>query len=268
MADPLIDYLKPGYPKTQNSAQSYVTSLEYVGPKSILEAAEPPTNTKWGDYDGRVTGSEFDPFEQTDDNPNPTVVMRVTCEYFYDAGEASGSGGVGTPAEESHEIEWVSVERPMLEHPQFRVGGGGANALTNQDVVDIELWRNEPSPDLRKVYKYTAPSASGEPTEFELTTNGKLFAAGILLGIETYPDFAPVARKTTAYTDGPPSESNAGLRDEPPNSFLGLPSGYEWRKSADRAIMSDGRNKWDRSEEWMGAEKVLVDRKTIYWTAS
>lgn len=263
MADPLNAYRRPGYPQFVNDERSYKTTIVYVGEYDTLEAAEPPANTTWGDYDGRVTNTNLVPIEGTSPRQGE---LTVNVEYFYEAGDQSGGGGTGTAAEVTHEVEWVEIWRPLLEHPQFAPGAGGANQLTDADLTAIEAWKNEQDPDLRKDYRYTIQSASGAATEAELSTNAKLLAKGILIGQEQWPDFAPVARRTTTYTDGPPSTSNAGRKDTP-SSFPNLPAGYEYRKSADRNVQTGGRNTWSRVEEWTGAYKVLIDRDAVYWDA-
>lgn len=251
-AESILTYKKPGFPKTTNSEKSYQTTIEYVGPLSTLAAAEPAANTVWGDYDGLVSGSNLSPIDGTDQ-----AELTVTTEYNYDG----ASGDAGTSREVAYEVEWVMFQRSMLEHPEFRPGGGGAYMLTDRDVIDIEYWKNDDDPGRRELFLYRNPSNDVTET---LSDNATNFCKGLNMGIENYEDYSPIVRRTTTYVAGLPGDSDAGEKDEPPN-FSGIPTGYEWRKSADRAVRAGGQTRWEKVEEWTGAKKVLVDNKHIYF---
>jgi hypothetical protein len=53
-AESILTYKKPGFPKISKTERGDQTVIEYVGPQSTLEAAEPAMNAAWGDYDGIV----------------------------------------------------------------------------------------------------------------------------------------------------------------------------------------------------------------------
>jgi hypothetical protein len=252
-AESILAYKRPGFPKTSNSEKSYLTTIEYVGPLATLSDAEPDTGAAWGDYAGIVTGTVLSPIEGT-----TQAELTVTCEDSYDG----SGGGSGSAREISYEVEWVMFQRPLAEHPVFRTGG--AHALDATDHADIAAWRDEPDPTLKGAYKYNELALTGSGSEAELSDAAIMFAKGIELGMESYEDYAPVIRKTTTYVGGLPGASTAGEVETGP-TFTGKPSGYEWRKSADRAIRQGGQTRWERIEEWIGAEKVLIDRNTIYW---
>jgi len=252
MADPLIEFKKPGFPKIYTSEKSIQTVIDYVGELTDLETGEPAIGTVFGDYVGVVTATNLSPIEGT-----LYADLTVTVEEAYEP------TGAGTPQEVSTEIDWVMFQRSMLEHPAFRLGGGGTYALTIDDIIDIEGWKNEPDPDLKKVYKYLG----GTPEykyEIELSANAQKFADGINLGLETYEDYAPVARKNTTYVGGPPSATEAGTKVTP-TGITGLPTGYEWRKTADRSTRAGRASRWVKTEEWTGAIKVLTDKSVIYF---
>ena len=248
----LYDYRKPGFPKTTNSEKSYKTTIEYVGPSTTLASFEPANGTVWGDFDGVVSNTTLSPIEGTSKSE-----LTVDVEFFYDGAE----GSAGTLREISFEVEWVSFERSMLEHPAFRLDGGGTYELDEEDIAAIERWKNQENLEFKKDYIY-----EGDTSPQDLSTAAAMFAKGINLGIETYEDFAPVIRKTSTYVGGNPGESTAGEKESPP-TFSGKPDGYEWRKSADRAVKSGGQSRWDRVEEWVGADTVLTDKNAVYWTA-
>lgn len=247
--------LQEGFPKITNDERSYRTQLRYIDDYWKLEQFNPPANSTWGLYDGRVASSRLDPITGT----NPLKgILEVTCEYFYDS-SVNASGG--TAREVTFEVEWVMFQRSMYEHPEFAIGGGGTYQLTSYDIAGIEAWKNQTDPALRERYLWQG-ATSPQP----LSTNAKMFARGIELGQEFYEDYAPVIRRIINYTGATPSSTDAGDKGGEP-SFPGKPSGYEWRKIADRAVQVDGQTRWNRVEEWIGAEEVLTDKANIYWTA-
>jgi hypothetical protein len=256
MADEsILTYKKPGFPKTDNNDKSYQTTIEYIGPLATLASAEPATNSAWGEYDGVVRSSNLSPIEGTDQ-----AELTVICEFDY----ATPTNAPGEEKEVTLEVEWVMFQRSLFEHPEFT--NGGTYALDNQDYADIQAWINEQNPTLKAAYKYNELELTGSGTEAELSAAAKKFVDGLnILGEPgSYEDYAPVIRRTTTFLNGLPDESDAGLKGEEP-TFSGKPDGYEWRKSADRAIRAGGQRRWERTEEWMGAIKVLIDRDTIFY---
>lgn len=250
-AESILTYKRPGFPVVTDSEKSIQTDIEYVGPTATLESAKPAVGAAWGDYLGTVSASSILPTENT-----AYSVLSVTVRKDFEA-----SGG-GVAREVNYEIEWVMFQRSLFEHPVFRTGG--AHALDATDVADIEAWRNETNPTLKAAFKYNELAVTGSGSEASLSAAAQKFCEALNLGIETYEDFAPVARKVTLFAGGPPGTSVAGAKDAPP-SLPGLPTGYEWRKSADRSVRAGGQRKWERVEEWTGAIKVLVDKNTIYF---
>lgn len=258
MADEsIITYKKPGFPKITKSPSGVQTVIEYIGPTSTLEAAQPDRNATWGEYAGIVRTTRF---EGIDNSDHSTLV--VTMEATFDA--TSGATTPGTVQEITYEVDWVLFQRSMFEHPAFAVGQGGLYALTSEDIVAIDLWQNGTNRDEKKVFKYLPVEDSA--TYETLSTNAKYFARGLQLGQETYEDYAPVVRRTTKYSDGQPSTTDAGLVSVPP-FFAGRPTGYEWRKTADRSVRTNNDTQWNQVEEWTGAKKVLTDRLNLYWAA-
>lgn len=259
-AESILTYLKPNFPETETGAQGTRTRLEYIGPDETISAEKPAEGATWGDYSGTVESATDNPVSgSTPLQRELTVVMVAEYESPDDAtGEEAGT---------SREIEWVPVQRSMFEHPQFIPGGGGANQLSLTDIANIEAWKNNKKFPTRKAAYQYPDRYSNDPGEqvywADLSANARLFAKGILLGVETWEDYAPVARKTTVFVNGPPIESKAGEKDRP-TGFSVLPDG-EYRKSADRGLQADAKNKWSRIEEWTGAVKVLVDKKKVYW---
>jgi hypothetical protein len=254
-AETIINLKKPGFPVDSSTGDRDSLRIEYVGLKADLESARPSYGDDWGDYPGDVVMTEIQPSE------NPLIATLVVEVSSPPSLEDSTTGEA---KEVTYEIEWVAVSRGLREHPQFRRGGGGANELSKQDLIDLEFWQNELDPDLKKDFKYNPRPPDETPDETELTENAKLFASGLLEKIEEYEDFAPVLRKTVTLVGGPSGTTQAGQKDEPA-AFPGKPTGYEWLKTADRSVNSGGRKRWQRVEEWTGAKKVLLDKDEIFW---
>jgi len=255
-AESIIGLRRPEFPKTESTESGLTTRIEYIGDTTTILAALPLLSAAWGDYPGLVKTANSHPTENT------AITIAVVTTFLEIDNENTDEGEL---VSETFEIDWIPVERPMKEHPQFAIGEGGANALTARDIVDIDRWKAETNtPELREVYKYHDKTSAGG--EFvTLSTNAKLFARGIEIGFDIFIDRAPIARRTGKYRGGPPPEGQAGLK-ETPAGFPNLPANYEWRKSADRATRSGNDSDWDRDQEWEGAVKVFFDSAQVYWS--
>jgi hypothetical protein len=259
MADEsILTYKKPGFPKETLAGNGYSTTIEYIGPTSTLEAALPAIGATWGEYTGYVQTREMEPVEGNAGYSE----LKVVVSY-----EFSGTDSTfGTARETTFEIEWLAQSRSLVEHPKFQTGG--TYALDNQDLIDLGFWQDEPDATLKAAFKYNELAATGSGDIAELTSAAKMCAAGILLGYEYWDDFVPVLRKNTTYLGGPPNASEAGDKASgAPAGFPTVPTGYEWRKSADRSIRAGGQNRWERAEEWVGEKKVQIDKSNVYWSA-
>jgi len=240
-AEPLIDFLKIGYPIPAVSAGNYTTELVYIGPYADLASDAPAIGQPWGDYIGVTDLVRLEPLPGT--NPAKGELFVTIVHSF----ESTSSDGTGTADESTHEIDWTVVNRPLMEHPEFQEGG--FYSLEESDFPLIAAWEDDKS-----------------DTNFDaLSSNAQKYAKGILIGLTTYDDYAPIATLTTGYINGPPPSSSAGSKDNPPSSFPNLPTGYEWRKAADRSLRAGRKNRWERVESWEGAKKVLVDKNELFY---
>jgi hypothetical protein len=242
-SESIISYKKLEHPSYRVSDKSVRTDIEYVGPFSTLNATlsgELKRGLTWGDYPGRVTDIDIKGIEGTDLGE---LTVGVELEVPSD-GDFGFNGGVLVSV--AYEIDWVVVGRPLIEHPNF--SSSGSKRLTDEDLEKIATWEDEKTPENFSV----------------LSDNAKYYATGIMKGISSYDDFAPVLSKTTTYVGGPGPTSSAGMKDNPAG-FPNRPSGYEWIKSADRSLRSGTRDKWDRTEQWTGAHAVLVDKNGLYY---
>lgn len=249
MPDPLINFIRPEFPKIEFTESGIVTRIEYIGLTSEIVDDLPAPGATWGDYAGQVKSSSYEPTE----DPDVTVAM-VSVEQSIDNTETEPGELVAI----SYEIRWLTIERSMYEHPAFNEGG--EFVLSKGDIYDIEKWKApENRKDLHDAYKY---DENGYETE--LSANAKMFCRGIELGLETFEDKAPTAIKISEYVNGPPPTTDAGLKEDPDN-FPNLPDGFEWRKETADSTRSSGATKWNLTEEWLGAKKVLFDRLNVYW---
>ena len=71
-------------------------------------------------------------------------------------------------------------------------------------------------------------------------------------GIDSYLEPAPIARRTTFFAWIIGVGGLLGFKQTPAFTRVAIPSGYEWLKTADRAILRPGAI--ERVEEWTGAK--------------
>ncbi len=103
-----------------------------------------------------------------------------------------------------------------------------------------------------------------DKTHTVTSSNATKYVDGRNRGIDSYDDYAPTLILTTPYFNGPASNSEAGLLDEP-TGFNNKPTGYEWVKSADDCVSTGRRNRWERVEQWTGGKKILVDKNKLHY---
>jgi hypothetical protein len=243
MSTPLDTYLRPGGARFSESDRSASYSFEYVGPTSTLAASQPATGETWGDVPGFVT--RVDPIPL---GVSGHTLLTVVVEDKY--GETAT---VGVVTEVAYELEWEPVYRPLFEHPGFNTGG--SNPLTFEDLIDVGFWTD------KRVYKFRDENG----VQRTLSANAQRYARYVARNVESYRDFAPVARKTKTYAGGPPSSASAGAKTTLFSGFPNAPAGtWEWLKTADRGLRAAGQRNWTGAEELTGATKVLIDNTTLY----
>jgi len=264
MPDPLIDYLREGFPKPTDTAEGYQTILEYIGPEEdlfgVITKGQP-----WGDYQGVVEDLTGEPITGT--TPLLTILSVRMMRKFGDDPDVAQQEG--TELETKFEIDWVDVSRPFIDHPEFATGG--AFALGTTERLECLKWDEMDVPEFKEAYKfYPGRYSDWQGTEDELSilsgTNATKYADGRLLGIEYFVEKVPVLRKSTTYVDGVPPQGGAGNKEDPPDFPAGLkPGGYEYIRSTDRSIGNGKQNEWQRDQEWLGGKKILVDSKNLFY---
>lgn len=164
-----------------------------------------------------------------------------------------------------YEIEWVQLEKALRQHPAFA-------EFTPTDWTAIDLWEKETDVAARAAFQYwnrdkeglavgdlQTLGASAEPDK-----SPQVYAKLRLLGVESFLEFAPVARKTSRYRgNSAPATDDAGTKvgSDP---FDGVPADYEWLKTADRSSKQGFGIEWLRQEEWTGAVTILLDKREVF----
>lgn len=137
-------------------------------------------------------------------------------------------------AESIMEVEWMEVQKPLAQHPDF--AGEAPGGLAPSDIAAVEKAISEGTalPDLGPlVEKYYIRRRRGQ---------------------ESYVEYAPLARQTT-YHAAKPTTGQCGTISDPPSEIK--VSGYQYLKTADRALKQ--ARKWERIQEWTGAREIDED---------
>ena len=158
----------------------------------------------------------------------------------------------------SEEIDWVTLEKPLETNPVFNEETG-RYWLTYDDLVDIEFWKQEKRPDLRKLFQYLPEDAVSDDDAVELSDNAVVFCQKLLRGGEVWRAFYPVYRKTEVVLFHPAAGTCGMIQDPPGAAGVNYPPGYVWMKTADRAVRSSRRGRWERIQEWTGAQAWDAD---------
>ena len=164
------------------------------------------------------------------------------------------------------EIDWVEIQKPLYQHPMFLAAG--AKALTDADRIHVEWWEACPDAEVKAAFAYFNNNAqfisidggevNASARSIALENNALFYAQKLAKGIDSFVVYAPVARKT-AVTVERPKKAEAGFRQTPDGFTDGLPAGYMWLKTADRFARSGTHGRWERVEEWTGAESIDTD---------
>jgi hypothetical protein len=252
----------PDSPQYGHDATRFYLSRFYEGPYDACVANAP------------VQGNAFIDF--------PVAVLIVDVQIKRKPGNigrievrAESQISDSNPAAPTYEVEWVEVDRPLLMNPRYAVGGSGAKVLTAQDVAMIGKWEEEDNPVLKNAFQYKVPQDNANPgagsaaptgtttvnsvtfNVYTLSANAQDYAAKRLKGIESYRFWAPVARQTLeTYTL--PTVNPCGVIENPP-SAIGVPSGYVWQRSAQRATKTGRYGRWQQQQEWQGADSIDTD---------
>jgi len=179
--------------------------------------------------------------------PGGKGILTISTSRAVSEGDTTGT----SQDEPVYEVDWIEVSKALETHPIYQAGG--AQALSSTDFAALSAWENEDDYELRAAFKFL----DKEDTEISLSAHAQHIAAKKLNGIDSYVVYSPVVRATTYSVKRPITEA-CGVRSTPP-SEAEAPSGYVWIKTGDRRRKSANQGKWQRDEEWTGAESVDED---------
>lgn len=229
-------HLQPSYPLREKTPEGVRISLVYRGPYLALIENEPDVLILFTDLDEVYTGAlDEDIFEG---------LYLAAVETSPDG---VGSQGPGTQRllfqpinpGATTEVDVGILEKPIETHPYYSL-------ITSAQWARFNTWEAEPDPTLKGDLQYKIPG-----TEEVETLTGILagLAQKKLSGTTTYILPAPIVRRTSTSLEEPETGGVGKISD--PGSG---PEGYQWLKTADRAIFRKSDGRWERIEEWTGAE--------------
>lgn len=250
----LLDYVRPGFPKSTRDASGWKLYYELIGPATTIIPVLPAIGATW--LDARpVTDVGYEPVG------NSAWVVATIETYKIDTQAAAAVADEQYPF---WEIDQVQVEKSIRQHPAFI-------AFTAADWAAVTNWENEQSPVLKTAYKYYERDSEGTPAGSIQDLTGTTAAGQVayaylrLRGVESFLDFAPVVRRNSRYIgSSAPDSSDAGQKTAAPAY---APDGYDWLKTADRISKQGSKGvEWIRQEEWTGARKILIDKDDLFIT--
>ena len=169
----------------------------------------------------------------------------------------AASQGAGSVLEEvDWEVEWTQVEKPIDSHPRYLKGkgakglkpSGGLNTYVTVDGEQVTLFELVANflaePKFTERVKILKQIGKDNTLAHELIKKKRH-------GIESYLEFGPTVKKISTYR-GMPGVGECGIVTKAIANVA--PPGYEWLKTADRFHRKGTRGKWERVEEWTGAE--------------
>lgn len=285
-----LSYLVRGYPRNHSDDTGVRNTYLYRGPTATLKSRASTYRVNKTFADGMpVSVVDLEPME------NPSF-SELTIETFLPRGQnsiPSGSGNesgnllppdvtpdapltnnesvertVGEPRRGGagvtdeypfYEVDETQIEKNLFQHPDF-IG------FTPTQFAGCRAWDEETDTSAKADFKYWNRDKNNEPTGTiqSLDSDQIKYAKLRLLGVESFLDFAPLARKTSKYFGNTmPNVEDAGQKADS-DPFDAVPEGYEWLKIADRASKQGEGSDWIRVEEWQGARKVLIDKDEIF----
>ena len=252
-APALAPYLKEGFPKKTNGRGTDSSIWSYRVPTPLAITVVIPINSAWADGLA-VSSFKIEPVAETNDWYDIDV----------DTANTASSEVIATQLEKyNYALSWIEVDQQLELHKEFNTGG--AYPLASAEFAQIYGWKDETDHTLKQFYKYVKRDINGDPSSAPITVTGNalIFIKLLQRGFDSFPMHLPVWSKESVYRGyAAPAQGNLGLLGAPPGS--GFPSGYEWRKSDDSSNQIGHTYRWNRSEKWVGAIKIWIDRDHIY----
>ncbi len=165
---------------------------------------------------------------------------------YLSALESGGGGGSPSTEQPVYEVEWVMIEKSLFYHPRYTFGG--AKKLDEEDRRLLSEWIA--SRGTKEALDLT--HFNGAPNESHCVD----FATKWSRGVESYWHYAPIGRRTSV-SRAKPQLGSCGHKENPPGDVA--IDGYEYVKTADRALKSGRFGRWERIEEWTGEVDIDED---------
>ena len=221
-------YEQSGSPRYSYDKEGGRCSRVFRGGMDILQAMRPSVGGRMADVspDFLVVSIDIYPTSTSEIGE-----MVVNLDNFSDESELNWVNN-NAPKEETIEIEWSQLDKPLAQAPVFK----------NLSPEDIKLAEDILSG------KQTTDALEGKSDRLLLYYEKRA------KGQQTYLVFAPVVRRTSQSTSRP-SAGACGKINSPP---VGV-NGYQFIKTACRISKSKSNKYWERSEEWLGADSWDTD---------
>jgi hypothetical protein len=242
-------------PESQHDRTGGKYTLVYAAPYPAAETDKPDDGQTVGGYAGVVVGSVSISPKSAETNDS---LCLVTIELIPE--ERGASEGTVDP-QPTFTRRWERIEKPILNHFMFQEDG--YYALDNNDLAEIEAWRQEPDTSLKGDFKFRR---EGFPT-ITLSANAQIAAGKILKGTEAWSYPVPVVSMVSLVKSRPLATTRIGKWYEAPPGF---PSGtfpvfsprgikYIWIGWDDEANRQGRSGDWTQTVSFQGVEGVDAD---------
>jgi len=254
----LEPYRLCGYPRDVETFSGRSFTYAYRGPSATLAAKRPKPNDDWNGYPVESTS-----IYQLEASTISELLIEVRSPDM--AAATAAAAELVNNEFPYHEVEAVPVEKSLRTHPVF-------NTMTAAEWAEIDAWIEEKDTAARAAYQWWTRDANGEKTgsvntlgtTAKPTKSQQDFAKAYLLGVQSYTEYATVARETRLFSgNDKPSSADCGVKTGG-DPFTGVPSSLEWIKTSERAFKQGRSFRWTKTTEWTGVKKVLVDKSNFY----
>jgi hypothetical protein len=239
---------RPDSPEWEFNTQKITCTRTFEGMYADLLAAVPTTGTTMEGY-GTLLVENVKIRRAVSGKATMTVLLETLI---------NPADTYPEPVQPVYEIEWTQLERPIEQHPFFaslfpdptNTAAFTADQITA--LTNFRAWENASDAT-------TAAAAYAVLTDDSGGTPGfKTLAQKKMRGQTTYMLFAPVARITTlarnvtqANVCGKTFTEIAGFSELPAS---GSGTNYVWLSTSDRSTRTGTNGKWQRVQEWTGAD--------------
>ena len=238
---------RPDSPEWDYNTQKITCTRIFEGMYADLLASAPSTGSTMTGYSPALLVENVKIKKMVSGKATMTVILETLVNSYTNP---------PPPVQPVYEIEWTQIERPIEQHPYFKSlfpDPAGQTTFTADQITALaafRAWENATDAATQQT-AYAALTSTGTP-------NFQQLAQKKMRGTATYLLFAPVARITTvarnvtqANTCGLIFTEIAGFT-QLPTTVNGQP--YLWLSTADRSTRTGTFGKWQRVQEWTGAD--------------